>query len=101
MADKLSRGKGSREVVWEVYSQVEKTIAILKFMLDYETPGVSAKLPNAAEPEKLVEDARVLIARAASELVSGEPEKAVETLRGARNDLRSLLTPRRVSKKRS
>jgi hypothetical protein len=101
MVDELARRKGSPDAVWEVYSKVEKAVAVLKFKLDYETPGVSIKLPKAAHPEKLVEEAEALMARAVSELESGEFERAVETLRAARNNLRSVLTPSRGLKKRS
>jgi hypothetical protein len=101
IADSLARDGTSPEEVWQVYARLEKTIAVLKFKLDYETPGLSTKLPPANDRGRLLEDARVQIIRSASELGSGDFESAIETLRRARNDLRSLLTPSRVSKRRT
>ena len=42
----------TEDTVWQVYAATEKLIAVLKFRLDYETPGVFAKLPDAGRPGK-------------------------------------------------
>jgi hypothetical protein len=87
--------------VWEVYAGAEKLIAILKFRLDYETPGVFTKLPDASDPARLIEDASELLARSAQEIGRGSLVESVETLRKARNNLRSYLTERRTSATRA
>lgn len=101
MADELGGDEASSEGIWKVYARLEKNIAVLKFNLDYETPGLSTKLPPANDRGRLVQDAKVRIMKSASELRSGDFESAIESLRRARNDLRSLLTPRRASKRRT
>ena len=88
-------GADTEETVWGVYAATEKIIAVLKFRLDYETPGVFAKLPDAGEPAKLVEAARALLANAAVEIERGALVPSIETLRGARNNLRSYLRDKR------
>jgi len=87
----------TEKTVWEVYAATEKLIAVLKFRLDYETPGVFAKLPSAADPAELLEGARALLSRAAAEIDRGELVPSVETLRKARNNLRSYLKDKRKS----
>ncbi len=49
LAERLS-GAGDENAVWDVYAGTEKLIAVLKFRLDYETPGVFTKLPDASDP---------------------------------------------------
>jgi len=87
--------------VWEVYAGTEKLIAVLKFRLDYETPGVFTKLPDASEPVALLEEATALLSRAGDELSARKLVEAVETLRRARNNLRSYLTDKRKSATRT
>ena len=83
--------------VWEVYSGTEKLIAVLKFRLDYETPGVFTKLPDASRPVVLLNEASALLSKAGEELSSRKLVVAVETLRRARNNLRSYLTDKSKS----
>ncbi len=64
---------------------------MLKFKLDYETPGVFTKLPDSGEPVALLEEAGAFLSRAGKELSVRELVEAVETLRKARNNLRSYL----------
>ena len=85
------------QTVWEVYAGTEKLIAVLKFRLDYETPGVFAKLPDASEPSVLLNDASDLLSRVGDELSARKLVEAVGTLRRARNNLRSYLTDKRKS----
>jgi hypothetical protein len=94
-------GAEAEETVWEVYAATEKLIAILKFRLDYETPGVFAKLPDADDPGKLVEDAQRLLAKAASEIGQGNLLPSIETLRKARNYLRRFLIDKKRQKPRT
>jgi hypothetical protein len=87
--------------VWDVYSGVEKLIAVLKFRLDYETPGVFTKLPDAKDPTRLLEGARKLLSKSEEEISGLRVIEAVESLRGARNDLRSYLTAKRKAATRA
>jgi hypothetical protein len=98
LADALSRGPDvGDQAVWEVYAGTEKLIAVLKFRIDYETPGVFTKLPDAKEGVKLLEGARGLLSKSAQEISKKKLVKAVETLREARNNLRSYLTDKKKS----
>jgi len=99
LAEALSSpGAGvSEQAVWEAYAGTEKLIAVLKFRLDYETPGVFTKLPEPSDPAKLLEGARELLSMAADEISARKGVKAIETLRKARNELRSYLTDKRKS----
>jgi len=91
-----STGKEVNEQkVWEVYAGTEKLVAVLRFRLDYETPGVFTKLPDAKDPLGLLEEARELLSRSDEEISRVELVDAVETLRMARNNLRSYLTAKR------
>jgi len=87
----------SEQVVWEVYAGTEKLIAIMKLRLDYETPGAFTKLPEASDPAKLLVDAREMLSKAAGELSARKGVNAIETLRRARNSLRSFLTEKSKS----
>jgi len=97
LADALpsAGAEANEQAVWEVYAGTEKLIAVLKFRLDYETPGVFTKLPDAKDAPKLLEDACALLSKSEGEISAGKLVGAVETLRGARNDLRSYLTAKR------
>ncbi len=98
MGETLSSTSGADEqAVWEVYARTEKLIAVLKFRLDYETPGVFTVLPEAGNALELLEEARILLSRAAEEISARRLVEAVETLRKARNNMRSYLTDKRKS----
>jgi hypothetical protein len=104
LADALPSAGGGEPVeqaVWEVYAGTEKLIAVLKFRLDYETPGVFTKLPGASDPVKLVKDASELLSRAAEQIGEGRLVDSIETLRKARNNLRSYLTEKKKSATRA
>jgi hypothetical protein len=94
-------GELDGEAIWEVYSEVERLIATIRFILDYETPGAFAKLPDARDPIRLVHDARSMLSRSVAEIGDGRMPQAVETLRAARNDLRSYLRSKRLAERRS
>ena len=91
----------SGQAVWEAYAGTEKLIAVLRFRLDYETPGLVTRLPDAKDPEKLLEDARQLLSRAADQVLRGKLVEAIETMRKARNNLRSYLVDSRRSATRA
>ena len=96
LADRLA-GADAENAVWDVYAETEKLIAILKFRMDYETPGVFAKLPDASDPAKLLKDARKLLSKAAEEISKGRLVESIGTLRKARNELRGYLIEKRKS----
>lgn len=83
------------QAVWEVYAGTEKLIAVLRFRIDYETPGVFTKLPRAEDAPTLLVDAGALLSKSEGEISARKLVDAVETLRGARNNLRSYLTEKR------
>jgi hypothetical protein len=93
----LSAPEPEEDSVWQAYAGTEKLIAILKFRLDYETPGVSAKLPEPDDLQKLVDTARVLLSKSEEELASGSYVDSIGTLRQARNNLRSYLTAKSLA----
>lgn len=101
LGESLARATSSGEAavhddaVWDVYAGVEKLIAVLKFRLDYETPGVFTKLPDATDTVKLLREARDLLLKADDEISGRRLVDAIETLRKARNNLRSYLTAKR------
>jgi len=97
LEEKLAGADVEEKAVWEVYAGIEKLIAILKFRLDYETPAVFVRLPEATDPAKLVRDARKLISKACEEIARGGLVESVGTLRKARNNLRSFLIDKRKS----
>jgi hypothetical protein len=99
----LTAGGGDVDetAVWEVYAGTEKLIAVLKFRLDYETPGVFTELPDAGDPVELLKGALELLSRSSKEISGRRLVEAVETLRKARNGLRSYLTEKRKSATRA
>jgi len=97
LVDRLARADAGEDVVWAVYAETEKLIAILRFRLDYETPGVFSKLPEASDPAKLLKDARELLSKASGEIARDSLVASIGTLRKARNDLRSYLTEKSKS----
>jgi hypothetical protein len=92
-----ARSGPAEQAIWEVYAGTEKLIAVLKLRLDYETPGVFAELPKASDPVKLLEDACEVLSKGAEEISRGNLIESIETLRTARNALRSYLTERQKS----
>lgn len=99
LGDRLASGPRDEKTAWEVYANTEKLIAVLKLRLDYETPGVFTKLPDASDPDKLLSAAATLLSISAVKIEEGSLVEAIETMRKARNNLRSYLTPRRPKKK--
>ena len=100
LAERLSGG-GAETAVWDVYAGTEKLIALLKFRLEYETPGAFAKLPDAGDPAKLLKAAREMLSKASQEIATGKLVESIGTLRKARNDLRSYLMEMRRSATRA
>ena len=96
LAEATSSAGGVDEAkVWDVYARVEMTIASLRLRLDYETPGAFTKLPDASDAPRLLEDAREALCRAAVEISGNKLVDSVDTLRRARNELRSFLVSKR------
>jgi len=102
LAERLAgAGDGDENAVWAVYAGTEKLIAILRFRLDYETPGVFIKLPDATDPAKPLKDARALLSKASEEMARGKLVASIGTLRKARNNLRSIMIEKRKSATRA
>jgi hypothetical protein len=101
LAEKLAGADAEENAVWEVYAATEKLIAVLKFRLDYETPGVFTKLPDASDPAELLKDARGLLQKASEQIAQGRLVPSIGTLRKGRNDLRSYLIEMRRSATRA
>lgn len=101
LAKELARAETDESAVWAVYARTEKLIAILKFRLDYETPGLLIKLPDASDPARLLKEARGLLSKASEEIARGRLVASIGTLRKARNCLRSYMTDRRRSATRA
>lgn len=78
--------------IWDVYAMTEKLIAVLRFRLDYETPAIFTKLPDAGDPPALLKEAQAQLSMAVDQLSARRSVEAIETLRKARNQLRSYLT---------
>lgn len=94
-------GAPDADLLWGAYSSLEKLIAVMKFRLDYETPGIAVKLPSAKDPSGLLEHARKSLSAAVDELDGDNPSDSIDNLRKARNDLRALLREDRLSRDRS
>jgi len=97
LKERLAGFDPEEQEIWEVYAATEKLIAILKFRLDYETPGVVTKLPEAGDRAKLLEASRELLSKAADEISKGRLVESIGTLRKARNGLRRYLIEKRRS----
>jgi hypothetical protein len=94
------------DTIWLVYAGVEKLVAILRFRLEYETPATFANLPVEEEEGPatlgLVHHAADLLSTAQEELDAGRLVAAVQTLRGARNDMRShLISQKKAASRRA
>jgi hypothetical protein len=96
-AGMLAGGDDLEKAVWDAYEGTERLIAVLKFRLDYETPGVFTRLPDASDPAKLLAGARESLAKAAGQISKGRLVESIGTLRKARNGLRSYLIDKRKS----
>jgi len=96
----LAGGAPDETAVWEAYARLEKLIAVLRFRIDYETPGVFARLPDATDKTRLLSEARRLLSKSRDELGAGRSVGCVEALREARNDLRSFLRETKLSSRR-
>jgi len=79
------------EAIWFAYARTEKLIAVMKFRIGFETPGIYAELPDASDAPRILEEARALLAEGAEEISRNRPIEAIKTLRKARNNLRSYL----------
>jgi hypothetical protein len=81
--------------VWSVYAGTEKVVAILKFRLRAERPGVFSTLPESRVPLDLLPVALAMVNQAADEIRAAKLVEGLESLRGARDRLRAYLTTER------
>lgn len=96
---RLASASPEADVVWRVYSETEKLIAVLKFRTRFETPGVFSRLPNADDRAKLLGDAREFLSSSSRMMGEGDLIQSIRTLRRARNCLRSYLRGKSPTKR--
>ncbi|MDA4122262.1 MAG: hypothetical protein OK456_03670 [Thaumarchaeota archaeon] len=86
--------------VWSVYAGLEKVVAVLKFRLKQESPGVFRELPKSAVPVSLLPPALEAVKEGRSMLESKEFPEALESLRVGRDNLRAYLSEQRKARAR-
>lgn len=92
IVEKMGSGPPVEFEVWSVYARTEKTVAILKLRMDVERPGVFTELPTADQAEDFLPKALGLMERASVEIEDDKLTDGLESLRGARNNLRAYLS---------
>jgi hypothetical protein len=88
--------------VWSAYSDVEKSIAFIKFDLDEENPGRFIKLRNYAVPDErqALQFALKNLMKGSDDFALGDFRQSLKGLREARNYLRALLREKRLRRAR-
>ena len=88
--------------VWSAYSEVEKSVAFIKFELDEENPGRFIKLKNYAIPDErqALQFALKNLLKGADDFALGDFHQSLKELREARNYLRALLREKRLRRTR-
>ena len=87
--------------VWTIYAGTEKVVAILKFRMGVERPGVFSVLPKAQRPVELLPVALERITEGARKIRDNQLAGGLEALRGARDHLRAYLSDERKLRMRS
>ena len=84
--------------IWSAYSEVEKSIAFIKFDLDEENPGRFIKLSNFAVPDErqALQFALRKLDKGADDFALGDFYQSLKELREGRNYLRALLREKRL-----
>jgi hypothetical protein len=78
--------------VWLAYLNVEKSIALLKASIDFETPGVFVPIPRKIpSPRDLLPPALEKLEEGIALVKRGDFQEAIVTLRTSRNGLRFYL----------
>jgi len=88
--------------VWSAYSEVEKSIAFIKFDMDEENPGRFVKLRSYAVPDErqALQFALKNLLKGADDFALGDFHQSLKGLREARNYLRALLREKRLRRAR-
>ncbi|HUK79733.1 MAG TPA: hypothetical protein VLU91_03615 [Nitrososphaerales archaeon] len=88
--------------VWSAYSDVEKSIAFIRFDLDEENPGRFIKLRSYAVPDErqALQFALKNLMKGSDDFALGDFRQSLKGLREARNYLRALLREKRLRRAR-
>lgn len=88
--------------IWSAYSEVEKSIAFIKFDLDEENPGRFVKLSNYRVPDErqALQFAFKYLRKGSDDFALGDFHQSLKELREARNYLRALLREKRLRRAR-
>ena len=89
--------------IWSAYSEVEKSIAFIKFDIDEENPGRFVKLRNYRVPDErqALQFALKNLKKGADDFALGDFRQSLKELREARNYLRALLREKRLRRTRN
>ena len=88
--------------VWYAYTEVEKSVAFIKFDLDEENPGRFIRLRNYAVPDErqALQFALKNLKKGTDDFRLGDFHQSLKNLREARNYLRALLREKRLRRAR-
>ena len=88
--------------MWSAYSDVEKSIAFIRFDLDEENPGRFIKLRSYAVPDErqALQFALKNLMKGSDDFALGDFRQSLKGLREARNYLRALLREKRLRRAR-
>ena len=103
VAQAVSGGEtqAGEQAVWEAYAGTEKLIAVLRFRLDYETPGAFVELPDSGDRRANLEKAESILLESARLIKAGRISDSIPELRKARNILRAYLISSRKNSLRA
>lgn len=87
--------------VWSVYAGTERVVAILKLRMRVESPGVHVVPPKSKSPADLLTGAAEQMAEGIQMVDGRELAQGLESLRAARNNLRTYLSQERRARLRS
>jgi len=88
--------------VWSAYTEVEKSIAFIKFEMDEENPGRFVRLKSYAVPDErqALQFALKNLRKGTDAFHLGDFHQSLKDLREARNYLRALLREKRLRRAR-
>jgi len=88
--------------VWSAYTEVEKSIAFIKFEMDEENPGRFVGLKSYAVPDErqALQFALKNLRKGTDAFHLGDFHQSLKDLREARNYLRALLREKRLRRAR-
>ena len=88
--------------VWSAYTEVEKSIAFIKFEMDEENPGRFVRLKSYAVPDErqALQFSLKNLRKGTDAFHLGDFHQSLKDLREARNYLRALLREKRLRRAR-